>query len=320
MYRLMVQQEARPWGTLAHRRASFARNPRVSVISHFFNAERYFVEAIESVLAQEFEDFELLLVDDGATDASSAIAQEYASAHPNRVCYIHHPGRENRGISASRNLGLSAARGEIVGFIDADDRWRPNKLGDQVTLFDEHPDASAVCGAVNYWASWSGGRDRVYRTGHAQDRKVYPPNALLAWYPLGNCASPSMSDIMFRREAALKVGGFDESFARGYTEYPFLTKFYLTEIIYVSSDIWSDYRQHDESCMAELTRQGSDKLVRARFLDSLEDRLARTSHEHHISVHLALERARRRSTQRTFKDRLNPALERLRGLVRERRS
>jgi len=213
--------------------------PRVSVVTPIFNAAAFLAEAVESVLAQDYADFELLLVDDGSTDASTRIARDYAASDPARIRYLSHPGRANRGINAARNLGLREARGELFGFLDADDRWRPAKLAEQVALLDRHPDAGAVCGAVNYWSSWNGGIDRVYRTGRGQDRKVRPPDALLSWYPLGTAPSPSMSDMLFRRSAAVALGGFEESFRRGFTEYPFLARFYLSETIYVSSRVWS---------------------------------------------------------------------------------
>ena len=111
-------------------------SPRVSVITIFYNAAEFLGEAIESVLAQDYRDFELLLVDDGSTDAGSAIARSYSERQSERIRYLHHPGRENWGMSASRNLGIREARGEIIAFIDADDRWRSNKLGEQITIFD----------------------------------------------------------------------------------------------------------------------------------------------------------------------------------------
>src|SRR5690349_17341742 len=86
--------------------------PRVSVICIFFEAQRYFAEAIDSVLAQDFDDFELLLVDDGSSDASSEIAKGYARLQPERVRFLEHPNHANRGMSATRNLGLRHARGE----------------------------------------------------------------------------------------------------------------------------------------------------------------------------------------------------------------
>ena len=81
-------------------------SPRVSVITIFFNAAEFLGEAIESVIAQDYRDFELLLVDDGSTDAGSAIAQSYNERESDRIRYLHHPGCENRGMSASRNLAM----------------------------------------------------------------------------------------------------------------------------------------------------------------------------------------------------------------------
>ena len=112
--------------------------PRVSVITIFFNAERFLAEAVESVLAQHYEDYEIILVDDGSSDGSSEVARGYAEKSA-RVRYLEHPGHENRGMSASRNLGIDAARGYLIAFIDADDRWRPSKLTEQVDLLDRLP-------------------------------------------------------------------------------------------------------------------------------------------------------------------------------------
>src|SRR5215213_10038849 len=86
------------------------RTPRVSVISIFYNAEPFFAEAIDSVLGQDCDDFELILVDDGSTDSSSALALSHASRDSERIRYLEHPNHQNRGMSASRNRGLSEAR------------------------------------------------------------------------------------------------------------------------------------------------------------------------------------------------------------------
>src|SRR5215218_5812117 len=92
----------------------------VSVIIIFLDAERFIEEAIESVFAQTYDDWELLLVDDGSTDGDTRIALEYAEQNPGRVRYLQHPGHQNRGMSASRNLGIGSARGEYIAFLDAD--------------------------------------------------------------------------------------------------------------------------------------------------------------------------------------------------------
>lgn len=94
---------------------------KISVIVPVYNAEKYLRRCVDSILAQTFTDFELLLVDDGSTDASGAICDEYASADA-RVRVFHKP---NGGVSSARNLGLDNARGEWIAFADADDYLLP---------------------------------------------------------------------------------------------------------------------------------------------------------------------------------------------------
>src|SRR5215211_6343875 len=110
--------------------------PLVSVVIPFLNAERFIQEAIESVFAQTYDNWELLLVDDGSNDGSTRIALEYAERNSGRVRYLQHPGHRNRGVSASRNLGISSARGEYIAFLDADDVWLPHKLEQQVEILN----------------------------------------------------------------------------------------------------------------------------------------------------------------------------------------
>jgi len=99
--------------------------PAVSCIVIFLNEERFLAEAIGSVLAQDHEPWELLLVDDGSTDGSAAIAHTFVQRHPDRVRYLQHADGATLGMSAARNLGLAHARGRYVGFLDADDVWLP---------------------------------------------------------------------------------------------------------------------------------------------------------------------------------------------------
>jgi glycosyltransferase involved in cell wall biosynthesis len=266
--------------------------PRVSVISIFFNAEPYLCEALDSVLAQDWQDFELLLVDDGSTDASQRIARDYARRHASKIRYLAHPGHRNRGISASRNLGLAAASGEFVAFIDADDRWSLSKLREQLEVFDRHPEVDAVCGAVNYWSSWRGGKDRVIPTGHVQDRPVPSPQAVFAVYPLGRSPAPCPSDLMLRRSAIAAVGGFEDRFTGLYEDQAFLAKFYLEKTIFFARSIWLDYRQHDESCLAEAVRAGDYLPVRSLFLDWFDHYVARSRHRFRLPLRIALWRAR----------------------------
>ena len=100
----------------------------VSIIIIYFNAAEFFREAIESVLAQTYDHWELLLVDDGSSDGCAEIATMYAAREPSRISCLQHDGRRNLGMSASRNLGIHNAKGKYLAFLDADDYWLPDRL------------------------------------------------------------------------------------------------------------------------------------------------------------------------------------------------
>jgi glycosyltransferase involved in cell wall biosynthesis len=268
-------------------------NPKVSVIAIFLNAERFIAEAIDSVLTQGFGDWELILVDDGSGEACASIARDYAKRYSPFVLYVDHEGHQNRGMSASRNLGLSHATGDYVSFIDADDVWTPEKLREQIAIMDAHPALGMVCGSVRYWHSWNGGQDSVIPTGHVHDQIVHPPEALLALYPLGAAAAPCPSDLLLRREAVSRVGGFEEHFTgpnQMYEDQGFLAKLYLSTPVYFSSRVWLNYRQHADSCVSEVKRDGHYDAVRHYFLTWFEAYLTkRTAREPRVEA--ALRRA-----------------------------
>src|SRR5262249_29683621 len=155
----------------------------VSAIMIFHDAERFIEEAIASVFAQTWRGWELLLVDDGSTDASSAIARRWASEHPDRVRVFAHPARANLGMSASRNLGIGHACGDYVAFLDADDVWLPHKLAMQVGVLEAHPEVAMIYGPSEYWYGWTGRagdarRDHYGDLGVAPDTVVEPPGLL----------------------------------------------------------------------------------------------------------------------------------------------
>jgi glycosyltransferase involved in cell wall biosynthesis len=107
-------------------------NPLVSVIIPVYNGEKYLGEAVQSVLEQDYRPLEIIVVDDGSTDRSAEIASSYAE-----VRYFH---QENQGVSAARNAAIAMAMGEFLAFLDADDRWTPNKLSVQIGYHLAHPD------------------------------------------------------------------------------------------------------------------------------------------------------------------------------------
>lgn len=263
--------------------------PRVSVICIFHQAERFLAEAVDSVLAQDFRDFELLLVDDGSTDGGTAIAQGYAARLPGTVRWLDHPGHANRGMSATRNRGLAEARGQLLAFIDADDVWRPGKLRAQVALLDAHPEAGMVCGALEYWRSWQGGTDSVVRIGRHQGRLCHPPRTVLDLYPLGTFPAVSV-DALVRRAVVDRVGGFEDRFTGLYEDQAFFAKVLATTPVWFAPDAWLRYRQHDASCVAQTRAAGLYRQRRGAFLDWLAEWIA----AHDVPGRPRLQRALRR--------------------------
>src|ERR1700719_2128399 len=139
------------------------KTPLVSVVICFLNAQRFMREAIESVFQQSFEDWELLLVDDGSSDASSEIALQCAKDYPQTVRYFQHKDHKNLGLPASRNVAIANAHGEYIAVLDADDLWLPNKLEQQLGILFEYPDAGMVFGSSLYWRSWTSKSGHIWR-------------------------------------------------------------------------------------------------------------------------------------------------------------
>lgn len=141
--------------------------PAISVVVPFYNVEAYLADCLESILAQEFDDVEVLLVDDGSPDGSRAIAEEYVARHD----HLRLLTRENGGLGAARNTGLREAGGEFLTFVDSDDELPTDALGILVRSARE-TGADIVCGSVERFdstrtwpAQWAGPIHAQRRTG-----------------------------------------------------------------------------------------------------------------------------------------------------------
>ena len=249
-------------------------NALVSCIITFLNAEKFMEEAIESVLAQTHDNLELLLVDDGSADGSTGIARRFEESFPEKIRYLEHAGQENRGAAASRNLGIEEARGEYIALLDSDDVWLGHKLEEQVAILEAYPRAGMVYGQSQYWHSWTtkpedAHRDHVPKLGVQTDALFEPAMLSTLVYPLGPATAPCPSDLLLRREAVERVGGFEEAF-RGmyqlYDDQTFLAKMYLNEPVYVAGKCWDRYRQHPDQIVSVVRDAGEQNTVRLAFL------------------------------------------------------
>ena len=239
--------------------------PRVTVVVIVRDGERFLGEALESIAAQHYSDWETVVVDDGSRDGSRAVAEAFASRMPGRFRVAMHEAGANLGMSASRNLGISLARGEFVTFLDHDDAMLPEKLARQVALLDAHAEVSAVIGPNLRWNSWLPGApgDEPQDLGIVGASVVDPPG-LLPFFLARTSATPQAP--MVRRDAIRAVGGFDDSFRGMYEDQVFLAKLFLGHRVLVVDEVWQKYRQHDDSCVRRAHRERSHLRDRARFL------------------------------------------------------
>lgn len=242
--------------------------PLISVVIPFYNEEKFLEETIRSVLGQTYQNWELILVDDGSTNRSTDIARRYAFQLADRVRYFDHPGHTNRGSSATRNKGIQNARGKLIAFLDADDFFEPAYLETQVKLLDA-TEATMICEATKYWYSWSDQEkdDEIIPVGAHQDQLYQPQELNLILYPLKKRAAPCMCGIIILKEALIKHGGFEESFTGMYDDQVFLTKIYYNETVYISSNCNNRYRQRPGSLMSTAQRKEDYIGFRTRFLE-----------------------------------------------------
>jgi glycosyltransferase involved in cell wall biosynthesis len=230
-------------------------NKLVSVTIPFHNSERFLAEAIESVLRQTYTGWELILVDDGGSDQSSAIARFYAAQFPGRITCLEHIGRANLGLTRSRNLGARSGNGEILAFLDSDDIWLADKLERQVALLDEYPEAGFVYGPSEYWYDWAPDNPLLKKNSVeelAPGDALYQPQQLIPLtYPFGRYGAPCPSSLLLRRSSFERVGGFVEEFNpqtfQLYEDIAFYSKLYLQVPAYVAGFCSDRYRCHPGS-------------------------------------------------------------------------
>lgn len=171
--------------------------PRVSVVIPAYNRAGLVDKAIASVLAQTFNDFGLIVVDDGSTDGTGSAVESYQDA---RVKLIKLPRRG--GQSAARNAGIEASRGEWIAFLDSDDEWLPEKLARQMERVDEGPDDYSVVYCACY-------RQHAGEAPELRPKGELPEGDLFNELLRGEKA-PTPSVYVVKREALLAASGFDE--------------------------------------------------------------------------------------------------------------
>jgi glycosyltransferase involved in cell wall biosynthesis len=206
-----------------------SRDPKVSVIITAYNREKYIAFSIESVLAQTFTDFELLIVDDCSTDATAAIAHSYQADY--RVRVIVNP--RNLGQFPNRNYAAEHARGAFLKYHDSDDIMYPGCLGAMVSSLEAEPRAGFALSSNHYWA---GGPCPMLSTPAMSFQREF-----LGW---GGVFSGAPAHALFRTEVFRSLGGFPE--AGPFSDFLFWPRACAkVNVLLISADLFW-YRIHAE--------------------------------------------------------------------------
>ena len=192
------------------------KTSRISVLMSVYNGERYLREAVDSILAQTFEDFEFIIIDDGSTDSTRAILESYDDP---RIVIMHH---ENIGLTKSLNRGLAMARGELIARMDADDVSKPERFEKQVEFMEAHPEVG-VLGIVSNVIDEDG--KMLYRWKLPVTHRAIM-GRMLSGNPMVH------SSLIFRAPLLKSLGGYNEEMELA-QDYELLLR--LTEVAELSN-------------------------------------------------------------------------------------
>jgi glycosyltransferase involved in cell wall biosynthesis len=229
--------------------------PIVSVVIPVYNGERFISQTLDSVFAQTFQDFEVIVVDDGSTDGTEAVLRTYAD----RILYIKN---DHGGPASSRNRGIAASQGSLIAFLDADDLWLPTKLEKQVAFATNHPEYGIITTDA---ATFD---ETGVTEASAAAHKHIPSGYVLKDLLFDNWIGTSCA--MVRRECFAKIGTFDQdAFVRG-EDWVMWMRIAAVYPVYFLDDVLVHYRVHSQSySRANLEKQFCDLFTNFEKVERL---------------------------------------------------
>lgn len=172
----------------------------ISVVIPLYNKEKQIAHTLQSVFNQTFQDFEIIIVDDGSTDGSVAEVEKFSDS---RIRLIH---QKNAGVSAARNRGIEEAKSDLIAFLDADDEWKPEYLATQYHLSQKYPDCNVF--ACNY--EFRNLEGKVTPTIIRKLPFTGEDGILSNYFEVASCSHPPLwtSSIVVKKQAIQAIGGF----------------------------------------------------------------------------------------------------------------
>lgn len=260
--------------------------PLVSVITPTFNRSEFLREAINSVLAQTYENFELIIVDDGSTDDTKKVIEPYLTDQ--RIKYFY---QFNQGQSVARNRGISESNGAFICFLDSDNVWFPKKLSISISEFYRFPKADIVYGDGVFIDAKSEeiGKNTMKRYSGRITHHLLKDNFV------------SMNTTMTRSRCFKELGGFNET-DRVAEDYELWLRFSTKFEFHYIPEFLSYYRVMDDQISSDKKQRfsGNEKLL-LKFLEQYPDAVTRRQRRRGLS-HFYIRRARYEISIKSFRD------------------
>lgn len=241
----------------------------VSIVLPFLNMARFLPAAVDSVRAQSYPDWELIIVDDGSRAEELREARAITARLAARARVLAHADGGSHGASAARNLGIAAARGAYVALLDADDIWLPGKLTRQVEALQRHPQVAMTFARVRYFSDDPQAAAEFDQPFGALHEGVYPPPQLTLEFLRDASVYPCPTAVLVRRGAFAAVGGFDPRFRKVRTDLVAWTRINTRFPVHADAQIVARYRQHPASSVAQMGAAGRYLRYELAFYDWL---------------------------------------------------
>lgn len=227
----------------------------ISIITTLYNGSKLFSETADSVLGQDFKNWEWILFDDGSTDGTQNIASELAEKYSDKIFYFEHKDNRNFGTAYTRNRAIEKSRGEIISFIDQDDIWFNNRLSRHYNIFESLKDCSMIWSPALYWYKERTFKQPVGKDGKGLNSGIYEPPELVENFLKDLRCTPLPSASMVRRKHFDEVNGFEES-VKGSEDIVLWLKLASCFRICYDDEIIVKYRKHFDSTLRQAAKSG----------------------------------------------------------------
>jgi glycosyltransferase involved in cell wall biosynthesis len=255
-------------------------SPLVSIIIPAYNAEKFLAESIQSVLDQSWQNFEIIIVNDGSIDNTEGVVKKITDT---RIKYI---SQQNKGCSAAKNTGLRAAAGEFIQYLDADDILTPDKIEEQLTAIKNYVRLIAVCRGVTF------AKDPVYIKENEIDTGAVsfdgkPIDFLLNLYGSDGMIQPNA--FLISRQLSNKIGSWDESLSPSTDED---SEYYCRAILASSRVIYTpnaiNYYRSDPNVISLSRRKNINHVIGAlKTLDKKAEHLLKFENSERVKKVIA---------------------------------